>query len=189
MSTGFARLVSRWGYVDLLAATMSHVPAAVPFQDGALIGAAVMHVLQPRLLFPDKPPLPSDTDNAIRYSGIQYDLGGNARETSISLGYVAELYVDFGRLGALAAMFVLGLVFGRTFRFITSSRSLPAIVNYGLAVMLMMPVMLFEEALVKMLGDFLIILLAVLAVRKFVLPYLLEWFRPPIGRVAIPAAE
>ena len=55
MSIGFDRLARRWGYVDFLAATMRNVPAHMPYENGALIGAAVMHVIEPRLLFPDKP--------------------------------------------------------------------------------------------------------------------------------------
>ena len=190
LSTGFERLAKRWGYVDFLAATMRNVPAQIPFQDGAQIGGAVMHALQPRLFFPDKPPLPSDTDVAVRYSGVRLDRGNNAVNTSISLGYVAELYVDFGRLGTLAAMFIFGVIFGRSFKFVTSSESLPAVLNSGLGVMLMMSVMSFEEGLAKMVGGFLTTLVAVLVVRRFVLPYLMNFIRLPLAtRLATPAPE
>src|SRR5205823_234693 len=67
MSVGLDRLLKRWGYVDFLAATMRNVPARLPFQEGAQIGATIKHVLQPRLFFPDKPPLPSDTDVLSKY--------------------------------------------------------------------------------------------------------------------------
>ena len=167
-------MVQRWQYVDLLAATMRNVPANRPFEDGALMGASVMHVLQPRLLFPDKPPLPSDTEIAVRYSGIGFNVGGNAANTSISLGYVAELYVDFGFVGALAGMFILGFLFGRSVRFLTSPCALPAIVSSGLALMLMMSVLFFEQALLKMIGAFLTTFVVVLALRRFFLPYLKE---------------
>jgi len=60
IGNGFDLLAQRLGYVDWLAATMRHVPTHMPFQGGAQIGSAVLHVIEPRLLFPDKPPLPSD---------------------------------------------------------------------------------------------------------------------------------
>jgi hypothetical protein len=185
LNKGLQIMINRWGYVDLLAATMANVPARVPFENGARIGAAIMHVLQPRLFFPDKPPLPSDTEIAVRYSGIGFDIGNNAAVTSISLGYVTELYVDFGILGTLAVMFIMGLGFGRAVRFLTSSGA--AIVNSGLAVVLMMSVMLFEEGLTKALGDFLMSLFVVLIIKKYLLPYL-AFSLPTVARAASPAA-
>ena len=78
MSDGLGYLVMRLGYVDYLSATMRNVPSRVPFQDGAQIGATVMHVLQPRLLFPDKPPLPSDTEVVQKYTGIHFGVSSSA---------------------------------------------------------------------------------------------------------------
>jgi hypothetical protein len=175
---GFDSMVQRWQYIDLLAATMGNVPANRPFEDGALMGASVLHVLQPRLLFPDKPPLPSDTDIAVRYSGIRFDLGGNAANTSISLGYVAELYVDFGFAGTLAGTFIFGFIFGRVVRFLTSPCALPAIVSSGLALVVMMPVLFFEQTLLKMVGAFLTTFIVVLVLRKYLLPNLTKKFGP-----------
>jgi hypothetical protein len=178
MRSGFDALAKRWGYVDLLAATMRNVPAQLPFENGALIGGAVMHVLQPRLLFPDKPPLPSDTERAVQYSGISFDEGGNAEATTISLGYVAELYVDFGIVGTLVAMFILGFLSGRAVRYLTASTTLPAIVSSGLAIALMMSMASFEQALPKMIGAVVATFLVILALRRYFLPYVLRMFGP-----------
>jgi hypothetical protein len=174
MEFGFDILVRRWGYVDLLSATISNVPAKVPYENGALIGASVMHMLQPRLLFPDKPPLASDTDVAIRYSGIGFNEGGNAATTSISLGYVTELYVDFGVVGALAVTFLLGLLLGCAVKYLMASTALPAIVNSGLAIVLAISVASFEEALAKMIGAAVTSFVVILALRSSFLPYLLN---------------
>src|SRR5436190_22679900 len=51
MLFGLEAMARRWNYIDLLAATMDNVPVHVPFENGALVGATIMHVLQPRLLF------------------------------------------------------------------------------------------------------------------------------------------
>ena len=115
MTIGFDRLARRWGYVDFLAATMRNVPAHVPYQNGALIGAAVMHVIEPRLLFPDKPRL-NDNQLTAKYAGLRLD-ARTSYGTSIGLGYVAELYIDFGVPGTIFVMFVLGFLGGRCFRF------------------------------------------------------------------------
>jgi len=174
---------------------MRNVPAQRPFENGALIGAAVMHVLQPRFLFPDKPPLESDTDIAVRYSGLALDKGGNAVNTSISLGYVAELYVDFGIVGALVAMSILGFLAGRVVRYLTASTALPTILSSGLAVMFMISMASFEEALAKMVGGAITTFIVILVLRSLLLPYLLsicgpaaamkfgEELRPGAGRM------
>jgi hypothetical protein len=171
---GLQTLVMRWAYVDFLAATMRNVPSRVPFQDGAQIGGTVLHVVQPRFLFPDKPPLPSDTEVTQKYTGIFFGRSTSA-STSISLGYLAELYVDFGIAGALGAMLVFGLVVGRLFKVVSSSGPLPVTVQFGLGVMLLMPLMQFEHALVKMVGAFLTTLIVILVLRRFVLPLLLNF--------------
>src|SRR5262249_55224683 len=106
---GFKRLALRLGYIDFLAATMGYVPSNLPFQDGRQIGATIINVLQPRLLFPDKEPLPSDSEILEKYTGITFG-GSSGAGTSVSLGYLAELYVDFGPFGAVIATFILGLL-------------------------------------------------------------------------------
>ena len=186
---GFRRLALRLGYVDFLAATMSNVPSNVPFQDGQQIGETIMNVLQPRLFFPDKPPLPSDSEVLEKYTGINFGESSGIG-TSVSLGYLAELYVDFGPFGAVIAMFIMGLLGGRAVRYVSTSGSLPAIVSYGLAVMLTMTVTQFDEALIKKIGGFVTALAAILVLQKFLLPPLLTMLGLPDQRkVLVQAAE
>jgi O-antigen ligase len=106
------------------------------------------------------------------------DAGNNAADTSISLGYVAELYVDFGIVGALAAVFVLGVIFGRSVKYLSSPTKPSAIVNSGLALMLMMTVFSFDQAFIKMIGGFLTTFAVILVLRSVLLPYLLNKYGP-----------
>lgn len=175
MKNGLERLVKRIGYIDYLSATMRYVPSHLPFQNGAQIGATILHVLQPRLLFPEKPSLPNDSKVMEKYTGIRFGKSSGSG-TSVSLGYVAELYVDFGALGAVVSTFLIGLLVGRTFRFVRSSNSLPAVITDGLAIMLVMTITQFEEALIKIVGSFVTALCAILVLKRFVLPHLLTVF-------------
>ena len=177
MRIGFNRLAQRWGYVDFLAATMRNVPAHVPYENGALLGAAIMHVIEPRLLFSDKPRL-DDNQLTAKYAGSRFLDVGRSSGTSIGLGYVAELYIDFGVPGTIVVMFVLGLLGGRCFRFVSSSPSLPTIVNSGLAVILSTSVTLFETSLSKTVGSFVTTVIVIFALRMFLLPSLLNLFGP-----------
>jgi hypothetical protein len=187
MAEGLDLLVHRIGYIDYLAATMRHVPSRLPYQDGAQVGGAIMHILQPRLLFPDKPPVPTDSQVLEKYTGFRWGESSGA-DTSVSLGYVAELYVDFGPFGTVLGTFIMGLLVGRTYRYISSSRSLPAVMNYGLAVMLAMTLTQFEQALIKTIGAFVMSLIVILVLRRFFLPYLLKLFGPARRPTMLPQA-
>jgi hypothetical protein len=177
IAQGLELLVQRVGYVDYLAATMRYVPSRLPYQDGAQVGGTIMHILQPRFLFPDKPPVPSDSEVLEKYTGFRWG-ESSGPGTSVSLGYVTELYVDFGPFGTVLGTFIIGLFVGRTYRYISSSKSLPALMNYGLAVMLVMTMTQFEQALIKTVGALVMGLIVVLALRRFFLPYLLKVFGP-----------
>src|SRR6185503_18011347 len=76
---------------------------------------AIAHVTQPRFLFPGKAAL-SDTEVYIRLargdSSEQLRLG-----TSISVGYMAENFVDFGFSGMLGGIFGLGLLYAVIIRY------------------------------------------------------------------------
>jgi hypothetical protein len=177
MSFGLDRLISRMGYLDYLARTLSYVPQNIEFQDGAQIGATVMHVLQPRLLYPDKPPLPSDTEITAKYTGLQITRGNS--KTSIGIGYVGELYIDFGISGVLIGAFLMGFVYGRAFRFTCALTTLPPMVCYALSLMLMLAVASFEMALAKTIGGFLTTLIAVVFLVRFLLPSMLRGIDRP----------
>jgi hypothetical protein len=176
MSIGFERLAQRIGYVDYLAATMRNVPSHLPYQNGALIGASVMHVVEPRFLFPDKPIL-EDKELTSKYAGVRFDNPASSG-TSISLGYLAELYIDFGISGAIVACFVLGFLGGRCFRIVFSSTYLPTLVSSGLAVTLATSATLFETSLPKTIGSFVLTLAVILVLRRSLLPTLLRMFGP-----------
>jgi hypothetical protein len=180
MKIGFDKLVKRVGYVDFLSATLRHIPERLDYQHGARIGAAIMHVLQPRILFPDKPPLPSDTAVTAMYTGLP--ISQESVRVSISIGYLGELYADFGIAGALFGTFLLGVAFGYAYRSVCASPTVSVLLSYGLTVMLLLPVAQFEQALTKTIGVFLTTLIAVLLSRRFLLPRLVEIFGPGTGR-------
>ncbi len=174
MSRGFDALVRRLGYIDFLSATMRTVPSQLPFENGGLVGASVKHVLQPRLFFPDKPPLVSDMELVRKYVGGHFaNTQSSSEGTSVSLGYLSELYIDFGVFGALGAMFILGILFGWSFNLVCLG-SLPSIVNFGLAVVLVLPVMQFEQSLTKTVGAFLTTFVIIIVLRRFLFPPLLR---------------
>lgn len=89
---------------------LQRVPSVLPHTRGELLRSALLHTVQPRIFFPDKPELTSDSELVRRYSGVY--VAGREQNTSIAFGYVPEAYVDFGMPLMLLPMVGFGLLVG-----------------------------------------------------------------------------
>lgn len=147
---GFDALLKRVAYVDFFGATIDYVPKYVPHEDGEVWMGALRHIFMPRLFFPDKPILPSDSEHTMKYTGLLLATG--AQGTSISIGYIGDSYIDFGRIGMFIPIFLLGILWGAIYAaFIAKSRYKS--VGMGFAIIVLMPLYQLEMASVKMLGS------------------------------------
>jgi hypothetical protein len=143
-------LVNRMWAIYYPALAVARVPSVLPHTEGDLTGGALFHLVTPRILFPNKPDLPSDSEMVRKYSGIW--VAGVNENTSIAFGYAAEAYVDFG----VPVMFLPVLVFG-LFCGVMYEWFLRAIQHRELAVSLVTVVFwlslyLFERSTAKTLG-------------------------------------
>ncbi len=118
IEAGLEDLILRVGYVNYFALTLANVPANLPHEHGKLWFGAVKHVLMPRLFYPDKPVI-NDSERTSLYSGVV--VAGEEQGTSISIGYIGESYIDFGRVGMFAPILLLGLFYGGIYRFFVYS--------------------------------------------------------------------
>jgi hypothetical protein len=166
-AAGANQLANRLRYVDYLAHTIAHVPAAVPHENGALLGQAVLHVLTPRILFPDKPALVPDTEMTKKYTGL--DLYA-AQDTSISIGYFGDAYIDFGWPGMYIALLFVGLLQGFIYRTLVQMRNVHPLLCYGMAASAFLYTALFEITLIKLVGGLLSNFIVIYVLGLFVLP-------------------
>ena len=104
ISSGFDRLVFRTAYVEYFGAAHPNCAERVPHERGKLWGEALLHVLAPRILVPSKRVI-HDSDRTNAYSGVSVARGEDG--TSISLGYMAESYIDFGPVGMFVPLFLV----------------------------------------------------------------------------------
>lgn len=102
----FGVLIDRLWAIHYPAMAVERVPFVLPYTEGQIIHDALVHVVTPRFLYPDKADLPSDSEMVRKYSGV--NVAGSESGTSIAFGYAAESYVDFG----LPLMFVPVLIWG-----------------------------------------------------------------------------
>ncbi|MGH6951885.1 MAG: hypothetical protein ACREH4_13540, partial [Vitreimonas sp.] len=105
-----ARMSSGVGYFSLV---LSNLEQGMPHARGQLTVRALQNV-PPRILFPDKGVLGSDSEMVERYAGIR--VAGAEQGTSIGLGFIPELYIDFGLAGAIFGCLVLGATLGLSHR-------------------------------------------------------------------------
>src|SRR5207237_10139330 len=99
------------------------------------------------------------------------------RLTSIVLGYMAEAYIDFVRIGMFLPIFVFGLLWGRMYAWLLS-RSRIGVMGLGFGTALMLIAMQFEISEVKLIGGMIARFLILAVVVKYVMPkferYLLQ---------------
>jgi hypothetical protein len=144
------KLVGRLWAVPLPARALARVPSVLPYEHGAILAAALEHIVTPRIFFPDKRDLPSDSEEVRKYAGVW--VAGPEQNTSIAFGYAAESYIDFGLPWMFVPVLVFGILMGSANKFF-----LKAIQDRELAVSFVVTVFwlslyLFERSWVMTLG-------------------------------------
>jgi hypothetical protein len=161
---GAIAMVYRISYLDFLSGVIGNVPARLPHENGAVAIKALTHIVTPRILFPEKEAL-HDSVHLNKYIG---EYIADYRTTSMSIGYVGDLYVDFGFFAPFA-VFLDGLLIGFLYRLLYRQDADP-----GWGLFLTMPlfflIYLFEISLIKQLGLLVTYTLVMLLVAKFTLP-------------------
>ena len=132
------------------ALAVSRVPSVLPHENGALLGTAVWHLLTPRLFFPEKKVLESDSEMVREYSGVW--VAGADEGTSIAFGYAAESYVDFGVPLMFIPVFVYGLWLGMAYRWFVQKIQIRELAVALVTVVFWLSLYLFERSWIKTLG-------------------------------------
>lgn len=157
-------LLARLAYVDMFALTMDYVPTVVPHQEGRVWADALRNSLVPRALFPNKPILASDSEHSMRYTGLR--MASDDEGTSISLGYVADSYIDFGPVGMYLVVFAVGLLWGGMYRYFLT-RSPSALLAFAFSAAALLAAYQFEIASVKLVAAVVMKFLVLALVLRF----------------------
>ncbi len=158
-------VLDRMAYIDLFSASINYVPAAKPHEGGRLWFDAVTRVFMPRVFFPNKSVI-DDTEKTIKYTGLPF--AGSESGTSISLGYVAESYIDFGYPLMLVPLLLWGMLIGFIYSYIIR-KSYNIIWGYALTIPFTFQINLFETALDKVFGSIILFFLICWFLNKYVI--------------------
>ena len=129
------KLVDRLWAIYYPALAVARVPSVIPHTDGRLMMETLQHVFAPRVFFPDKPDLKSDSEMVRKYAGVH--VAGDEEGTTIAFGYAAESYIDYGAPLMFLPVFIYGLLMGlvyqgimRTFKYRDMAIAVATTISY-----------------------------------------------------------
>ena len=140
-------LAYRLSYVDYFGEVLDYVPNIKPFENGKLWFGAMTNIFKPRILFPNKKSF-DDSERTNKYTGN--NVAGWDQGASISIGYFAESYIDFG-YGMFFILFFLGMFYGVIYKtLIRRINNLP--LAYAMIIAVLIFSYLFETRNDKLIG-------------------------------------
>ena len=154
-------LISRLSYIGFFSRVIEYVPAVEPHANGELLQMALTNAFMPRLLFPSKPVLPSDSYYTRRFTGIMVAEEG----TSISIGYMAEFFADWGLAGMFLSIFGYGCLIGACIETVRRFVQ-PSILVSPFLIVLMMTVYQFEHQFIKTFAALISTTVAALVIQR-----------------------
>jgi hypothetical protein len=138
--------------VSLLAQTgdvIEQTPAVVPYQNGRLY-SYMLYTWIPRVVWPDKPSM----NEANQFYQVAYGVTEeeNLDKISIAIGILTESYINFGWLGVVGIMFLVGafIDFYRCFFFSSSA----GMVLNSLGIVLLPQMLAIESQMAQYFGGF-----------------------------------
>jgi hypothetical protein len=174
--------MKRMGIITSVAAVLRDVPDQVDYKYGETLAQAPISIFIPRILWPGKPVL-----NIGHEFGTTFHLISVVdRETMIAPSLVGEFYWNFGLLGVVIGMFLVGGVYRLVYQKYGTLTGFEPITS-GIYIMLFMRLIHFEGSFGGVLGlgvkSYVVLYLIIVVSKKF---GLLEPARPVPGKVPGP---
>jgi hypothetical protein len=165
------QLLHRLTYVEFFSVVLINVPASMPHTLGAILWDAIIRPFMPRFLFVDKEVI-DDTARTNLFTG---GLAGNAEATSISLGYIAEAYIDFGPYLMLPVLFAIGMFYGGIYRFLIRWWRSYGLYGMAIATTVLTSVGPLENSFTKVFGG---VIVSLVVSWVLIFPRWLPWLLP-----------
>jgi hypothetical protein len=168
-------LLRRIAYIDFFGAVIGYTEVASEPESFGRWRDALEHIAKPRAFFPDKAVL-DDTEVFMRY--VYSDATDSLHlGTSISIGYLAENFIDFGFPGMLFPVAAMGLLLGGMLRYFMT-RSVAWMLREGFATALVLALVTgMELSLAKFLGGTVLVFVVLAFFLKFLFPIVARWIK------------
>jgi hypothetical protein len=145
---GTETLVKRIFYLEFFSATIKNIPKYDPYMNGKNWNQAILHVLMPRFFFPNKPAI---DDSKHTFALTRIKVANASKGTSISVGYAADSYADFGPFFMFLPIFIFGFMLGLYYKFLVTHS--PGIWSYAFIFPIFFLINFFERDIIKIIGD------------------------------------
>jgi hypothetical protein len=143
------------------------VPEIIAFTNGSNLISTLLFLTTPRFLNPDKAVLDPSSKTSF-YTGKAF---ANVQQgTSISMGYFADLYIDFGLLGMTIALVVIAFIIARTTKFLLNLNKYNLLFNYALLIAIILSLGTFESDITFFIGMMRNYLVMFIICNKYVFP-------------------
>lgn len=107
--------IDRISYIEFFSQATENVPRKIAYENGRLWKENILHVLQPRILFPNKEAI--DDSKMVNKYAIK-KVATAKQGASFSLGFMAESYIDFGPYFMFIPIFLVGWLLGFIYKLI-----------------------------------------------------------------------
>ncbi|GGD49779.1 hypothetical protein GRI62_07165 [Erythrobacter arachoides] len=172
IAASLTALADRISYTQFFGSTLTYVPSVRPHADGALTASGISRPFMPRIFFPDKPPI-DESLHTNEYTGM--GVTGIEQGTQISIGYFGDAYIDYGKVGMMFALFILGCMFGLYYRWMTTTSDAKGIVGGAAAAVLLVQSADIGFGGEKLLGGVVIWIFMTIVLAVTILPRLRLW--------------
>jgi hypothetical protein len=174
MANAADQMARRIMYYEFFGVVLERVPSLLPHSNGAIWGEAALRAVTPRLLFPDKQAI-NDSELTNLYTGL--GVASYRQGTSVSIGYMAEAYVDFGPVFMFILIAALGLFLGFAYRWLLTRPGRSGVLGMALAPFALMPANYLETSSLKLVPSLVLSAAACLVILYVLGPRL---FRPAV---------
>lgn len=157
-------LMKRLTYVHYFGESMETVPSRIPYENGQLWKEAILNPLMPRVLVPTKRVL-DDSVRTARYTATAVGMAEDG--ASVSLGYVAESYIDFGPLLMMVPLFFWGAFLGLGYRILTKPPRTRLLGNGGATTVICLVASVLEQSNAKLVGGVFLGFIVMYLVQKY----------------------
>lgn len=164
----------RLEYTYHFAVTLDRVPTILPHENGSLLLNSILFVLTPRFLNEDKQVLDQSAKTS-KYTGIGY--AGASKGVSISLGYFAECYIDFGIFGMFIPLFIVGSWIGFIFLYFVRQKGMNILIAFCLANAILINFQAYETDSTILFGRSFISFIIFVILLKFLLPVINNYLK------------
>ena len=155
----------RLSYTDFFGYAIDNVPQNINHENGKLWFGAFTHFLKPRILFPNKEVL-DDSQRTNKYT--RENFADFSKGVSISLGYYAESYIDFGYF-MFVMLFILGLLYGNLYKLILLKNK-NVFIPFAFIIVIFSGAYTFETRNDKLIGGIFTASIMFYLIWKFIIP-------------------